>query len=214
VAGYVVFLAGGTASGKSFVARVLEEKGARRIDLDVLSREVLAPHSPLLAKLQAAFGADLVGPDGHLDRALLATRAFVSKEKTQLLEALELPAIKACLEEKLQEYAQDISDREQKGAGRVPCIVEVPLLDKLGALINLADEVVCVVAPYDLRCSRAVARGMAPEDFVRRVAQQPRDEYLVAHATTVLDNSRDEDFLIAQIHAWWNEREKMGWKAQ
>ena len=42
---YTVFLAGGMASGKSTVARMLEEKGAYRIDLDCISRDVLAPGS-------------------------------------------------------------------------------------------------------------------------------------------------------------------------
>ena len=70
---YTVFLAGGTASGKSTVARELERLGAWRIDLDELSRAVLAPGEPCVAEVCAAFGDDLVDPGtGALDRALLA----------------------------------------------------------------------------------------------------------------------------------------------
>jgi dephospho-CoA kinase len=55
-----VFLAGGIGSGKSTVAAQLEELGACRIDLDQLSREVLAAGSPLNERIAEVFGADLL----------------------------------------------------------------------------------------------------------------------------------------------------------
>ena len=69
-------LAGGIASGKSTVARVFEELGAVRIDLDDLSREALAPGSPILPQIKAAFGDDVINPVGGVKRELLAERAF------------------------------------------------------------------------------------------------------------------------------------------
>ena len=86
---YTVFLAGGTASGKSTAARELERLGAWRIDLDELSRAVLAPGEPCVAEVCAAFGDDLVDPEtGALDRALLARRAFADDSSAELLEEI------------------------------------------------------------------------------------------------------------------------------
>lgn len=197
---YTVFLAGGTASGKSTVARELERLGAWRIDLDELSRAVLAPGEPCLEAVCAAFGEDLVDAEtGALDRALLAQRAFADAEGGRLLEELELPYIKDAL---VRALALGVCAEREPAV----CVVEVPLLDRMESLLDLADEVVAVIAPLELRRERAERRGMAPEDFDRRVARQPSDAYLAEHATTLINNAAGEQDLLSQVRAWWASR--------
>lgn len=197
---YEVLLAGGTASGKSTVARELERLGARRIDLDQVSRDVCAAGSEVCRRLAEAFGADVLDPrTGELDRTLLARRAFSSEESTRELEAIELPAI-----------GEELA-RRVRTAGDGVVVVEVPLLDRVEGMLDDVDEVVCVTCPLEVRRRRACGRGMGPADFDRRVARQPNDEYLRAHADTVLDNSGDEGALVARVGAWWKERERAGW---
>lgn len=199
---YTVFLAGGTASGKSSAARELERLGAWRIDLDELSRAVLAPGEPCVADVCAAFGDDLVDPQtGELDRALLARRAFAEPESAELLEKIELPHIRAMLARMLT--AGICGQREP-----ACCVVEVPLLDRVESMTDLADEVVAVTCPLGVRRERARLRGMDPDDFDRRVARQPSDDYLRSHATTVIDNSGDEKDLLSAVRDWWDAH---GW---
>lgn len=194
---YTVFLAGGTASGKSTVARQLERLGAWRIDLDEVSRAVLAPGEPCLDEVCAAFGDDLVDPEtGELDRALLAKRAFESEESTALLERIELPHIRDML---LRMLTSGICGQTEP----VACVVEVPLLDRMESMLDLADEVVVVTCPLEVRRSRAEGRGMDPSDFDRRVSGQPTDDYLRAHADTVISNTGDESSLLAEVNDWW-----------
>lgn len=194
---YTVFLAGGTASGKSTVARQLERLGAWRIDLDEVSRAVLAPGEPCLDEVCAAFGDDLVDPEtGELDRALLAKRAFESEESTALLERIELPHIRDML---LRMLTSGICGQTEP----VACVVEVPLLDRMESMLDLADEVVVVTCPLEVRRSRAEGRGMDPSDFDRRVSGQPTDDYLRAHADTVISNTGDESSLVAEVNDWW-----------
>lgn len=195
---YTVFLAGGTASGKSTVARELERLGAWRIDLDELSRAVLAPGEPCVAEVCAAFGDDLVDSGtGELDRALLARRAFADPDSAELLEKIELPHIRAMLARML---TSGICGQREP----VCCVVEVPLLDRVESMTDLADEVVAVTCPLEVRRLRAQGRGMDPGDFDRRVARQPSEDYLRARATTVLDNTGDEKDLVARVRAWWS----------
>lgn len=194
---HVVFLAGGTASGKSTVARELERLGAWRIDLDEVSRAVLAPGEPCLDEVASAFGDDLLDPDtGSLDRALLARRAFADDESAELLESIELPHIRDRLVRALA---------SERCGERSPalCVVEVPLLDRMEPMLDLADEVVVVCCPLSVRRERARARGMEPSDFDRRVARQPSDAYLRAHADVVLDNAGDETDLIREVRRRW-----------
>lgn len=197
---HIAILAGGIASGKSTVAAELERLGCRRIDLDQLSRELLGPGSPIAAELAEAFGPDLLDPKtSALDRALLARRAFATAGGAARLEAIELPAIRELLARRLGELAS--SERPP-----AVCIVEVPLLDRLGDASQLADEVVVVACPHTLRRRRALERGMSGEDFDARAANQVDDAWLRAHADTVLENDGSLEELLAQARDWLSRR--------
>ena len=65
-----------------------------------------------------------------------------------------------------------------------------------------------MTCPLEVRRERARLRGMDPGDFDRRVARQPSEEYLRAHATTVLDNTGDEKDLLSAVNGWWGAH---GW---
>ena len=192
------FLAGGIASGKSTVSRLLREKGAWVVDLDQVSRDVLQPGSPLLDELSAEFGDDIVdGQTGELNRGLLAKRAFASAEATERLEQIELPAIR-------ERLAQVLTKSCCATTAPALTVVEVPLLDRVEDMFSLADDILVVVAPMDLRRERAVGRGMTAEDFDVRVSKQPSEDYLRAHATHVFDNSGNEEALRKQVDLWWD----------
>lgn len=193
---YVVFLIGGIGSGKSTVAQRMVALGAARIDLDELSREVLAPDAPLLKDIAAAFGADLINDKGVLDRSLLASRAFSSPERTAQLEALELPAIRELLVRKLTEL-------KSSSCPPACCVVEVPLPDRMGPLLSLADEVVAVTCPVQTRRVRAIGRGMTGADFDARSERQLSDEEYAQLADTAIPNEGGSEELLAHIEAWW-----------
>src|SRR5262249_30651243 len=73
---FMVGLTGGIGSGKSTVAELLRARGAIVIDADLIARQVVEPGTEALAALTERFGADILRPDGHLDRAALAKKAF------------------------------------------------------------------------------------------------------------------------------------------
>lgn len=197
---YRVFLTGGIASGKSYVAHQLELRGAARVDLDTLSREVLAPGSDVLAQVAERFGQDLLDEQGALNRALLAERVFSSAQALSDLEALEHPAIYNLLTRHLCELSAEVA------------VVEIPLLNKAGRTLELADEIVAVTAPESLRRARAIGRGMSASDFAARAARQPSDDYLRARAHTVFENDGTPEQLVQQIDAWWERRARSGWR--
>ena len=205
---YTVFLAGGIASGKSTVAAELERLGAWRVDLDQISREVLEPGTPTTYAVAEAFGRDLLDPEtGELNRRLLATRAFATREDAALLEELELPAIRARLGEVL---TSSVCGAWEPAC----CVVEIPLLDRMVDSFDLADEIVVVSLPVAVRRERAIGRGMTAEDFDARAANQPTDEWLLSHADTVISNEGSLDELLAQVQAWWDAHERTGWRSQ
>ena len=204
---YIVFLAGGNASGKSTVAREHERQGAWRIDLDRISRDVLEPGGECTLAIADAFGQDVLDPNtGALRRGLLAKRAFASEDAARLLEKIELPYIRQGLELALSQDAC--------ASAEPPCaVVEIPLLDRMEDSLAMADEVVCVTCPLVIRRERAIVRGMCGEDFDVRAARQPSDEYLRSKSDVEIANDGDEKDLASKVRAWWDAHERFGWKA-
>ena len=158
-----------------------------------------APASPCLAELAREFGADIVGEDGSLDRALLAERAFASEEATERLEAIEHPYIRRALIDSLSEAATLAEEGD--------CVlVEVPLLDRIEDLLPMADAVVYVHCPFEKRLALARARGVSEADFRARDARQPSEAYLRAHANDVIENAFSKEDLKEAARAWWRGR--------
>ena len=84
----LVGLTGGIATGKSTVSEMLRRRGCVLIDADVLAREVVEPGEPALQQIVAEFGADVLGPDGRLDRKKLGAIVFADPARRKTLEAI------------------------------------------------------------------------------------------------------------------------------
>lgn len=188
-------LTGGIAAGKSAVARRLAERGAVLIDADVLARQVLEPGTPGLAAVVEAFGPDVVGPDGSLDRPALAGLVFGDPDALALLNGIVHPLVRAA------------AARRRAGAEPGSIVVQdIPLLVESGQAKNF-DLVVTVQAPRDERIRRMVAsRGMSAEEAEARIASQASDAERAAVSDVVLDNSGTTGELEAAVDRLWDGR--------
>ena len=183
----VIGLTGGIGTGKSSVAAMLAELGARVIDSDAIVHELQAPGMPLLAELAAEFGPGILRADGSLDRAALGDRVFRDETARKRLNAIVHPAVG-------RESAKRLAEALASG---VPLVVlDIPLLFETRAhgtasKANLGIETIVVVwAPRALQIERQLARnGYGRDEAERRVdAQIPIDEKR-AQAHHVIDNS-------------------------
>lgn len=210
---HVIYLAGGIASGKSTVGRVMRELGATIVDLDDFSRQALGPGSKILPQIKAEFGDDIINPAGGVKRELLAQRAFATTERAVTLEEIELPLIDEMLRKRIAELAEEerAEQEQDPDAPQKIVVVEIPLLDRMRASFDMADEIVGVFCPRPARRARAIQRGMDPRDFDRRVDQQPTDAYIEAHCSYVFKNIRTMDVFEQEVRDWWQGREAAGW---
>jgi dephospho-CoA kinase len=183
----VVGLSGGIGSGKSTVARIFERLGARILDADAITRELQARGSPLLERIVEAFGAEVLTPEGELDRMALGERVFRDAAARERLEALVHPAVGA-------ELARRLAAAREAGIPLV--VVDVPLLFETAAARRLGfDALVLVWCRAEQQVERQLARdGTGREQAERRLrAQLPLDAKR-ALADFVIDNSdRIED---------------------
>ena len=187
-----VGLTGGIGSGKSTVARMLGGAGFAVVDADQVARDIMTPSSPVLEEVAAAFGADLIGDDGVLDRGELARRAFATMEDTQRLNAITHPAIRA-------ESERRFAAAEE--AGEQAVIYDMPLLVDLGLNQDM-DLTVVVDVDKEERIRRLVdKRGLDEADARARMAQQIDDATRLAAADVVIDNNGLLDALEPQVAA-------------
>ena len=91
---YIVGLTGGIGSGKSTVANLFSALGAATVDTDVIAHELTAPHGRAIEAIRALMGADLICPDGSLDRRATRRRVFSDKAAKSQLESILHPLIR------------------------------------------------------------------------------------------------------------------------
>lgn len=189
-----VGLTGGIGSGKSEVSRRLEALGAVLVDADVIAREVVEPGTPGLAAVVDAFGAEVLLPDGSLDRERLGAIVFADAEERERLNAIVHPLV--------GERMREVVEVAPPGA---IVVYDVPLLAE-NDLAGLYDLVVVVDAPVEEQVRRlTTARGMTEEAARARIAAQATRERRRAIADRVIDNSGTIESLNAQVDALWAE---------
>ncbi len=190
-----VGLTGGIGAGKSTVARAFSRRGAYLIDADVIAREVVAPGSEGLDELVAEFGADILDPDGALDRAALAARAFVDDDSRKRLNAITHPRVGARTWELIQAAPDD-----------AVVVQDIPLLVE-GGLAPMFHLVVIVWADEQIRLERLTQqRGMPADDAAARIRAQADDDQRRAVADVWLDNSGSPEAVAEAAVTLWDER--------
>lgn len=183
-----VGLTGGIASGKSAVSARMAERGALVIDADVLARQALAQGSSGLAEVVQAFGEDVLGDDGSLDRPALGRIVFNDDDARERLNGIVHPRVRA----------EAARLREEAEPGTV-VVEDIPLLVETGQQDRF-DVVVVVQAPEQERVRRIVEnRDTTEEDARSRIAAQATEAQRAAAADVVLENSGALESLYAQV---------------
>ncbi|MFL6161100.1 MAG: dephospho-CoA kinase [Jatrophihabitantaceae bacterium] len=186
-------LTGGIGSGKSTAAARFAELGAVVIDADVLAREVVSVGTPGLARVVSRFGAEVLRPDGSLDRPALGERVFGDASALADLNAIVHPLV-----------AERSAELMAAAGPDAVVVYDVPLLVENDLAAGF-DAVVVVEAPLADRLARLAARGLSEDEARARIARQASDEQRRAVATLVLDNSGDRAALHRAVDAAWRK---------
>ncbi len=189
-----VGLTGGIGAGKSEVSRRLAAQGAVVIDADAVAREVVAPGTPGLAEVTAAFGPEVLSPDGSLDRALLGEVVFADAAARGKLNGIIHPLV-----------AQRMAELEQAAGQGAIVVHDVPLITENG-LASSYDIVVVVDVPPRIQLERLTRyRALTREQAKARIAAQASREQRLAVAGIVVDNSGSLAELDRQVGELWAE---------
>ena len=176
----LVGLTGTTGAGKGQVCKIFESLGYAVVDADFLARK--AVENPLQAELLTLhFGEDIFA-EGQLNRKLLGSRAFSSKEKTALLNSIAHPFITALFVKEIENLVQ---------AGKDKIIFDAPQLFE-SKLNVLCDVLIAVTADENVRKQRIMNRdGISEELADKRIAVQFSTEFFEKNCDFVIENNGD-----------------------
>lgn len=192
---YRIGLTGSIATGKSTVTNMLKELGAFVIDCDKTARDVVAPGTRGIAKIEAAFGKDAIGADGSMDRVYIGDLVFRNPEMKKRLENILFPLIFEALDAELLRL-------EREGATPV-VFLDMPLLYEV-KYDSYVDEVWLVYVPFEVQLSRLMKRnGYTKEEALLRIHSQISVDKKKSLAQQVIDNSGTLEDTKEQVRSLW-----------
>jgi dephospho-CoA kinase len=195
----IVGLTGGFCTGKSTVAEMFKNLGARIIDLDDLSHKAIRPKSSSYRKILRHFGRAILHPDGKIDRKKLAGIAFEDTDRLRLLCEIVHPEV-------IKGMKRQIRFFKKKEKGHLACVVvEAPLLFEAG-LDKMMNKTVVVKIPRAVQFKRARAsRGLKTREISKRIKAQMPLRTKIRLADFVIDNSGSTTHTEEQVKKIWRE---------
>ncbi len=194
-------LTGGIASGKSTVARILEELGAKVIDADRVGHELLRRSHPVHQQVVARFGQGVLRPDGEIDRKLLGSMVFADPQRLRELSAIVHPSLIA----RVDELAAEL----RAGRPGAVIVVDAAVIYEAGVADRFAKILVAWCRP-EQQIERLMAKtGLSREEALRRVASQIPSEEKRRRADYVIDCSGNLAQTRAQAEALYPEIKRL-----
>lgn len=185
----LIGLTGNIATGKSTVAQMLAEMGATVIDADRVAHEVMRAGGPVHAAVVAAFGAEVLGADGEIDRGRLGARVFADPAALATLEAIVHPAV-------IEEV-----DRRIAAAPTDVVVIEAIKLIEAG-MAERYDSLWVTACPVEAQVQRLMAgRGLSRQEALVRIEAQPPQADKIARADVVIDTDCSLEETRAQVKA-------------
>jgi len=190
---WLIGVTGNIACGKSAVMQRLAELGATTIDGDLVYRDLTGPDSALVQDLAREFGAQIVAPDGSLNRPALGKIVFSDPNALSRLDHLTHPVI-----------LDEVFRRIAAASTEVVATDGIKLIES--GLGDRCDAVWVVTCDTDRQRERLKARnGFSAEEADRRIAAQPPIAQKIARADVVIENNGTLDELRDHVDAGWIE---------
>lgn len=192
----VIGLTGGMATGKSTVASLLRQLGAKVIDADQIAREILQPGQEAWKEIVAAFGPEILREDNNIHREKLRKIIFQDEKARKRLDAITHPRIRTLAQERMQQFAA-------KGAEII--VYEAPLLfeNQVHLWLRPVILVACDLATQKQRLEER--DGLGEEEIQRHLEAQMTLEEKKKLADFVIENSGDLEELKRQVKEVWEK---------
>src|SRR5512143_3629986 len=184
---YLIGLTGNIATGKSTVAKMLEDLGATVIDADALVHELQHKGTPVYDDIVAAFGSAVLDEAGEIDRKALGSIVFADPARLRTLESIVHPAV-------LIESMRRITEAP------TPIVVYEAIKLIEAGRAEMCDALWVVTASSGVQLQRLMRdRNMSEAEARQRIAAQPPQSEKIKRATVVIDNSGSREETRQQV---------------
>lgn len=202
-----VGLTGGIAVGKSAVGEMFAALGARVVQADQISHQLMQPGGAVYQKVIDHFGSGILDADGGINRARLAELAFgtaTQPSRVQELNQIVHPAVIR----RQEEWMAEVGARDPDAIA----MVEAALILEAG-MADSFDRLIVVTCRPEQRIERwarrlKVGQEVARREVTRRMAAQMPDEEKIKAADYVIDNSGSLDETAQQVRTIYAELKK------
>lgn len=176
-----VGLTGGLASGKTFVAGVLEKLGCHVAYADRMGHETLDPGGEAYEDVIRAFGREILTPNGSIDRKKLGSIVFAERTRLDELNSLIHPHVFR----RQEAFFAEVERADPAGVA----VVEAAIMIESGSYKRY-DKLVLAVCPPEMQIRRFMARDGATEAPARaRLERQMPLAEKIRYADFVIDTS-------------------------
>jgi len=187
----VIGLTGPIGAGKSTVAQVLRELGAKVLDADAIVHDEQSRGTLGYSAIIQTFGTKVLGEDKEIDRKKLAAEVFGDPAKLAQLERILHPRV----------IARILEARKMLKDGEVLVVEAIKLLES--GLRNVCDEIWVVVAPREVMLERLAARGLPRAEAELRLNRQASEKEFRSAADVVLVNDAGRDRIKDRVRTEW-----------
>ncbi|MBZ4645795.1 MAG: coaE [Clostridia bacterium] len=195
----IIGLTGGTGSGKSTVAGIARQLGAKVIDADIVAREVVKKGQTALEEIVRYFGTEVLLESGELDRKKLGRIVFADKEKLRLLNQITHKYI-------IHNIKEEIKIEMRKNTYNI-IIIDAAILIESG-LYEICDAVWVVVANKEERIRRIMERDqLSLTEAQNRINSQMAESEMKKYASAVINNDNDIESVRFQVTQLINQIE-------
>jgi dephospho-CoA kinase len=182
-----VGLTGGIGCGKSTVARIFSQLQIPVIDADEIAHRLVAIGQPALAQIRQEFGADILSPDGTLNRRKLRDLIFSDPNHKQKLESILHPLVYQAIQADL------------KLLNAPYCIISIPLLFETN-MSHFVDRILVIDCAVETQIERVRSRdNLTAERIQTIIDSQVSRDFRIKQADDLIDNSGTDDKLAERV---------------
>ncbi len=192
----VIGLTGPIGAGKTTVAAMLRELGAKVLDADAIVHDEQSRGTVGYSAIVQTFGTEILGVDREIDRGKLAAIVFGDPAKLAKLERILHPRV----------IARILEARKMLKGDDVLVVEAIKLLES--GLRNICDEIWVVLAPREEMLRRLGERGLVRAEAEMRLGSQHSLEEFLAAADVVIENDADRDQTKERVQEAWTRRSR------
>lgn len=195
----IIGLTGGIVGGKSTVASMFRDLGAKIVDVDKLGHSVILPHRPAWEKIIRLFGKDILRNDLTIERKKLGKIVFTNPTLLKKLNKITHPEIIKLIKREIN-LAKNKTNSQEK-----ILIIDAALIYE-AKIDKLMDKIIVVYINKDEQVKRLVKRNnLSKEETLQRIKSQMSMKEKVKIADYVIDNSNSLDKTKEQVEKIWKK---------